>query len=226
MHKPLYILSGLGADERAFKSIGIPGYKVHFIKWIPPQQRETIQHYAGRLLAQIPTPDPILIGLSFGGMMAIEIASQITTTKIILIASAKTKHEIPFYYRIAGRLGLHHLVPASILKHANFFSYWLFGVKSRDDKRLFKEILHDTDPVFLKWAIGKVVRWKNVDYPADIFHIHGTGDHVLPIRYVKSNFRIHRGGHLITLTRAEELNQIIGDQLEPLTKIPLPAENE
>ena len=99
--KTVYVFSGLGADERVFHKIDFSGYDVHFIKWITPQKNESIESYALRLTSQITKPLPVLIGLSFGGMMAVEVAKHIATEKIILISSAKSKNEIPFYFRTA-----------------------------------------------------------------------------------------------------------------------------
>lgn len=111
MKKELYIFSGLGADERVFQRLDFSGFSVTFIKWIIPQDKETIENYASRLLDQIKTKKATLIGLSFGGIMAVEVAKQIEVEKVILIASTKTKKEIPFYYRFAGLLGLQKILP-------------------------------------------------------------------------------------------------------------------
>ena len=77
MTKELYIFSGLGADERVFQRLDFPGFSTTFIKWIVPQDKETIENYATRLLDQITTTNPTLIGLSFGGLIAVEVAKQI-----------------------------------------------------------------------------------------------------------------------------------------------------
>ena len=140
MTTPIYIFSGLGADERVFQKLDFSGYNVTFIEWETPQQNETIENYATRLLPQIKTDKPILIGLSFGGIMAVEVAKQINTEKIILVASAKTKSEIPFYYRWAGKLGLHDLLPSKLLKQSNFITNWFFGTTSAFEQQLLKTI--------------------------------------------------------------------------------------
>ncbi len=213
MTKELYIFSGLGADERVFQRLDFSGFSTTFIKWIVPQDKETIENYAKRLLDQITTTKPTLIGLSFGGIMAIEVAKQIDTENVILIASAKTKNEIPFYYRFAGQLRLHKLLPTRLLKNSNFITNWIFGTSSMFDKQLLRQILLDTDPIFLKWAIDKVARWTNQTQTKNIFHIHGTSDRILPLRFVKCNTKIKNGGHLMTLNKADELNNILRQQL-------------
>lgn len=213
--KQVYIFSGLGADERVFQRLDFTGFNITFIKWIVPQEKETIEQYASRLIQQITTPRPTLIGLSFGGLMAVEVAKQIDTERVILIASAKTKKEIPYYYRLAGKLGLHKLIPTGILKSANFITNWLFGANTSSDKLILKQILIDTDPAFLKWAIDKVACWNNQALIKNIFHIHGTSDRILPLRYlIKCNTTIQNGGHLMTLNKSDELNKIVRKQLE------------
>lgn len=213
MTKELYIFSGLGADERVFQLIDFSDYSTTFIKWIVPQDSEAIENYATRLLDQITSTKPTLIGLSFGGLIAVEVAKQIDTEKVILIASAKTKKEIPFYYRFAAQLRLHKLLPARILKTSNFITNWFFGTSSVFEKQLLKQILIDTDPNFLKWAIDKVARWTNKTQTKNLFHIHGTSDRILPFKFLNCNATIKNGGHFLTLNKAEELNQILRKQI-------------
>ncbi len=213
MTKELYIFSGLGADKRVFQRLDFSDFSTTYIKWIAPQEKDTIEQYATRILDQITTTKPTLIGLSFGGLMAVEVAKQIDTEKVILIASAKTKNEIPFYYRFAGQLGLHKLLPVGLLKNSSFITNWFFGASSNDDKQLLKQILIDTDPGFLKWAIDKVARWTNKTQTKNIFHIHGTSDRILPLSFVKCNSTVNNGGHLMTLNKADELSTILRQQL-------------
>ncbi len=129
MTKEIYIFSGLGADESVFQRLDFSGFSTTFVKWIIPQDGETIEHYATRLLDQITTTKPTLIGLSFGGIIAVEVAKQIDTNKIILIASAKTKNEIPFYYRFARQLKLHQLLPTRLLKKIKLYYKLVFRNK-------------------------------------------------------------------------------------------------
>jgi pimeloyl-ACP methyl ester carboxylesterase len=214
--KHLYILSGLGAEkggERIFQRIDVSGFSKVFIQWVAPHDNETIEQYATRLLVQIKTSNPTLIGLSFGGMMAIEIAKQIETEKVILIASAKTKNELPFYYRWAGKLGIHKLLSIKVLRKSRFVTYWFFGVETRNEKKLLNQILLKTDASFLRWAIDKITKWTNQIELKNTFHIHGSTDRILPLKFVNCNSIIHNGGHFMTINKAEELNKIIEQQL-------------
>ena len=207
--KNLYVFSGLGADKRVFNYLDFSKYNTTFIDWITPFEKETIEAYAKRLTAQITSEKPILIGLSFGGIIAVELGKIIETEKIILIASAKNKTEIPFYYRFAGLLKLHKLIPTKLMKKSNFFSFWLFGITNEDNKKLLTAILKDTNENFLKWAIDKIVNWENTTILENIKHIHGTADRILPIQFTKSDVQIIDGGHFMTIDKFEELNSVL-----------------
>src|SRR5437764_2674 len=108
--KHIYCISGLGADERVFSKMKFEGYKVHFIQWLIPEKNETIEHYAKKMIQQIHHENPIMIGLSFGGIMCIEISRQIKTELIILISSVKSSDEIPLWMKLSGKLKLNKII--------------------------------------------------------------------------------------------------------------------
>ncbi len=213
MRKEVYIFSGLGADKRVFQNLDLSDISAHHIKWIKPQSKESIEQYASRLLTQINSPNPSLIGLSFGGLIAVEVAKQIKTEKVILISSAKSKSDIPFYYRLAGLLSLHKLLPVSLLKSSNFISNWFFVTKSIREKHLLKQILNDIDTDFLQWAIDKIVNWDNRSVLTNIISIHGSSDRILPTGYTSCDYSIKDGGHFMILNKAEEITNILHREL-------------
>lgn len=212
--KSIYILSGLGADKRAFVHLDFGMNQIHFIDWIEPNTGETIENYAQRLAQQILHKSPILVGLSFGGMMAVEIAKIISVEKVILISSAKNCKEIPFYFQLCGKLRLDKIVPVQWLKWPNRFTFCLFGAKTAEQKRILTEILQEIDSHYLRWSISKILDWKNNQTPAPIFHIHGRKDYLLPLRCVKANRTIANAGHLMLLSHFQEINEIIRIELK------------
>lgn len=205
----IYIFSGLGVDRRVVENIDFGNLDIEFIDWIPPLHRETIKHYAKRISQKITSAQPTLLGLSFGGFIAVEIAKIIETKKVILIASAKTRAELPAIYKFIGKLKLNKLVPAAVLKSHNVMTEWFFGTKSKSDKTLLKRILQDTDPRFLSWAINEILQWQNETEPKDWVHIHGDRDRILPLKNVKTNFVIKDGGHFMTVNKAKEIEFIL-----------------
>ena len=209
----VYLFSGLGADERVFQRLNLSGHEHVFIKWITPHAHETMEAYAARLRIQITSENPIFIGLSFGGMVAIEVAKQIKTSKLILLSTAKTRSEIPFYFRWAGLLGLHKMVPPSWLKKSSMATNWLFGADNPFSRTVLKQILQDTDPAYLSWAIDRIVGWQNQWRPSNCIHVHGTHDRILPLRFARCDHVIQGGGHLMSIHQAEELNKFLAQTL-------------
>ena len=53
MNEHIYLISGLGADERVFQNLDFGRLRPTFIQWIEPKDNESIQEYALRLSLQI-----------------------------------------------------------------------------------------------------------------------------------------------------------------------------
>src|SRR5438067_2088458 len=112
----VFFLSGLGADKRVFELLDLSFCEPVFLDWIPPQQNETLEHYALRIKEAFIPGNAIVIGLSFGGMLATEIVKHDPSVKAILLSSAKTIYELPAYYRSGKFIRLHYWVPGEVQK--------------------------------------------------------------------------------------------------------------
>jgi pimeloyl-ACP methyl ester carboxylesterase len=209
--KELYLISGLGADKRVYDFLNLKDYKIMHINWIAPLPNEPIEAYAKKIAGQIEATKPILIGVSFGGMMAIELGKLLETEKIILISSAKIRADIPFYFRLIGYCKLHRLIPSALLKSVSNLTYWFFGVTQQSEKELLKSIIKETDITFLKWAIAAIVNWKNKIELQNVTTIHGTNDKLLPNK--KGNFIVDGGGHFMIVNKADQISKIIQQEL-------------
>ncbi len=206
----IYFFSGLGADSSVFGRLEIEHPNQRHIDWIETTLGETIEEYAFKLLPQIDRSKRVVfLGVSFGGMVAIEVAKLIDVEKVILVSSVKHSDELPFYFRAAGRMRLHQLIPASLFKMNNPLTHFAFSVVGREEKKLLKNILKQTDDTFLKWAIGRITIWRNDQVPPNVVHIHGTSDKIMPIRFVGDCMRIEGGGHLMIYQKADRISHIV-----------------
>ena len=205
--KELFLISGLGADRRVFEFLDLSEYKLNHVEWVRLVSDESIEQYAQRLLTQIPGVKPMLVGVSFGGIIAVEIAKQIETEKVILISSVKTRSELPGYFRLSGELNLHKILPTSIHTPPGFIINNLFGVKTESEKKLLKTIIKDTDPVFLKWAIDKIANWRNKELLPNMITIHGTHDRIFPKQ--KADYMVENGGHFMVVSHAREISRFL-----------------
>jgi len=158
---------------------------------------------------QITSQNPIIVGLSFGGMVAIELAKILKVQKLILIASAKSDRELPVFFKIIGNLKLIHMIPNTLLKHHSILTDYFFGISSKDDSEMLKQILRDTDPKFLRWAVNEILNWGNKDTPANVIHIHGKKDRIIPIQNVRPTHMIENAGHFMTITHAKQIEILL-----------------
>lgn len=208
--KDIYFVSGLGADERVFRLLTFKGYQPVYIHWLEPEPNEPIDQYAKRLTAQIKADRPIVIGLSFGGIISVEIAKQIEVEKVILISSARDRLEVPPYFKAFRWFPIHRIFPFKSLLWAGYWlAYWFFGLESLDERKTLRAILLDTDARFMKWAMHKVITWKNDIIPDQLFHIHGMSDRIFPIRFVEADFAIEKGGHFMIMNRAVQVSELL-----------------
>lgn len=210
----VYFISGLAADERVFRHIQLPDhYKAIHLNWLPPLPNESLPAYAVRLSEKIDTGEKFcLIGLSFGGMIAVEIARRLRPEKLILISSIPCPDHLPSYYKLVGVLRLHRLVPMRLIRTASIFKR-NFTSETSEDKLMLSSMIRESDPAFIRWALHAILTWKCPDPPSGIIHLHGTNDGILPLRFTKPTHLIKKGTHLMVLTRAREINVILKELL-------------
>ncbi|MBS1687771.1 MAG: alpha/beta hydrolase [Bacteroidetes bacterium] len=212
--KNVYCISGLGADERIFSKLAVDGVNFIYLPWVVAQDADTVETYAAKMAATIPEPDPIILGMSFGGMLAVEIAKIMPVKKLFLISSAKTKHELGEDPGIVKFFIKYKLIPFGILKHfPNKIFYSRFGAQTEEEKKMLAGILRDTDTVFLKWAMKALLTWNNETYCDDYVQLHGTKDKIISPRYVNPDFWIDGGTHIMIYSLAGIINGIIARHL-------------
>ncbi|HZH36743.1 MAG TPA: alpha/beta hydrolase [Flavisolibacter sp.] len=211
----LYFISGLGADRRAFEKLKLPPrFTPHYIDWIKPEKGETLNSYAKRLAALIDTTQPFaLIGLSMGGMIASAMTQFLQPRKTVLISSVGCREEFPPLFKLARLTQLHRLIPVPLLRRPNVMAYWLFGAKSKNERRIMHHIISGADAHFIKWSIGAILSWNNNIRPHGLYHIHGDKDKILPLCYTKPDVVVKNGSHFMVWTKAGEVSRLLADAL-------------
>ena len=209
-----YLISGLGADRRAFYKIKLPrGYQAVYLDWITPLPNESFPDYAKRFSEAIKQDeDFVLIGLSFGGMLASELAKIVSPKKLIIISSLSSYKELPWYFKLAGKLGLHKIISPSFYKQATIMNRFM-GAGNKEMKSIVYSYVNNIDPAFIRWSLNVIVHWSHAERLSDLVHIHGSNDHLLPCRYVKADYTVKNGGHLMVMNRADEVNTILQEVL-------------
>src|ERR1044071_3217992 len=119
LFRSIYLLPGLGADERLFQYLDLGDHEVIPIHWITPNADDTIENYAAKIALQISGNDNVLIGQRFGGLMAVEIGKIMPFKKIIIVASMVSCDELPRRYRIMGQLKLYKIFTPGLVKRSH-----------------------------------------------------------------------------------------------------------
>jgi len=207
--KTIYLFSGIGADSTIFKNLKLPGYHKVYIDWIPALRGESLTEYAGRIKNQITVENPYIIGLSFGGIVAVEVSKLIRVKKMVLISSVRTKGELNKMQFFFIKMGLYRVIPRGLIKRTNFLTYRYFGAHTKSDKKALTKLLKDTDVTFFRWALKSIGYWHNMEAPERTIQIHGTADRVIASRLVHPDYRIKGGGHLMVFNRADTISKII-----------------
>jgi len=210
----IYCISGFAADERVFSKLNFKEFEFHFLPWLNPEKNETIEGYAKRMSEGIKHNEPVLLGLSFGGIMCIEIAKLISLSKIILISSIKTFHEMPAWMRLVGKLKLDKVVPLKTFKLIEPIENYNLGIENKEELKLVQEYRTAISRQYTNWAIHQIVNWKNVSVPQNCVHIHGGRDHIFPLRNIKADYVVADGGHFMIMNRAAEVNAIMENILK------------
>jgi pimeloyl-ACP methyl ester carboxylesterase len=211
-----YFISGMGADRRIFKYIRLPmEVEAVFLDWIPFKNGEGLSEYAERLSGNIDHSRPfVLVGLSLGGMLAVEIARRSAPVCTIILGSVPVSDQLPRYFRLAHRLRLLDILTPSFFMSAAVAKR-LFTRESRDDKALIRDMIRDCDPEFIRWAMRAVLRWNNRIVPKPLLHLHGSRDEVFPIWLTRPTHSIPGAGHLLVMTHAREVNDLLHQLLMP-----------
>ncbi len=213
----IYMFPGLGADETIFRNLKLPGYNVKHIRWIKPLNDETPAEYARRLKYQIdPNTRAVLVGLSFGGMMAQEMAKIIDPALTIIVSSIKTKYERPIGMILAQRIRPHKYIPSILAIKFDFWHYWAFGKTTNMEKAFINKMAKGIHPDFTDWAADAAINWSNTEIVPNLVHIHGDDDNLFPHCYIRNFILVKGGTHFMVYNRGEEVSNIILEQLGQL----------
>ncbi len=213
----IYLFPGQGSDERLFKHLELPpGYDTVYISYPVPDKHETMAMFARRFIEEIDRSSPyILMGVSLGGMICTELTDTLAPLLTILISSAKTTHELPGRYTFQQRFPLNRIIPKGMIKGGAIILQGIVEPDRKHDKETFKDMLKAKDPLYLKRTVDMIINWKRTVHSDKIVHIHGDKDHTIPIKNVQYNYLIEEGSHMMMITRAGEINQIIAHILNP-----------
>lgn len=217
--KRVYFISGLAADKRLFSKINLPAHiQVLHVVWIEPFANESLPHYCRRLADQIDTTAEFsLVGISFGGIVAVEMNKFLKPRKTILISSIVTSQSLSRFFKIVDNLRAQRVVPVWIYKHFYRGAYWFFDPQTKEQQDLIVKLMNDASGSLLAWSIDQLLGWRNSFQPANTVIIAGNKDRVFPHKKLQPDRLVPGGTHMMIYDKGPEVSRILTEILtEPV----------
>lgn len=203
------MMPGMAANPSIFEHIKLNSshFEIHWLHWQIPIKDESIQDYAKRMLTNIKHEKPILIGVSFGGVLVQELAKIIDVERLIIISSVKQSSEIPKPMKLARETGIYKYLPFGLLNYIKEIEKLPIGNAIRKRLELYKQYFSVNDKVYLDWAVKQMVCWNQTSPMENIIHVHGDQDMVFPIRNIEDCIVVKGGTHIMILNRFKWFNE-------------------
>jgi len=182
MARKLILLNGMTPGGRIFKKLLplIDNYEV--LEWIDPVTDSSIQEYAKRIKREIgDVGECDILGVSFGGVVAQEVAPLIGAENCFIVSSIVDPDELNPLHKTLSHLPL-TLVNTGLSSITSFV---------------------DSSPMME----GKSPRYRK--YRDSWIRIHGDADETFKKGYLYSDYVISGATHVLALSHAEELSKII-----------------
>jgi alpha/beta superfamily hydrolase len=203
-------MPGMAAIPTIFERIQLPAdtFEMHLLEWEIPNVGESLVAYAQRIAEKVTHKNPILIGVSFGGVLVQEMKQFLNPKKVIIISSVKSNTEFPRRFKVAKTTKAYKLIPTTLFENIEMLVKFSFGssiVKQR--MVLYEKFLAVRDKRYLDWAIEQIINWNRIAIDEEIIHIHGDEDEVFPAKNIKKFIPVKGGTHIMILSKYKWLNE-------------------
>ena len=206
-------LPGLETDERLFFPL-----KERFggssLQWLEPVKNETLSDYAKRIAEQISMKENSslhLVGLCFGGVVAMEIAQHIEVKSIVTMNVPGDSKDIREEFRNAVQIG--SKMPLTVLKGLLAMkgpSFYQEKEELNDEQTaVLSDMMKGLNMEFLRWAAVASAEWNQptpFEFSCPHLALHGGKNQIIKTPKVMKTERLQEAGHLIPLTHFDELS--------------------
>jgi pimeloyl-ACP methyl ester carboxylesterase len=152
-----------------------------------------------------------MLGLSFGGVVAQELAGKLNPKFLVLISTLEHAEELPWYYRTFKALPeatpMAQLAPIA----PKFLFNKVFGASDVATQELLHNTITSADPAFIRWAVYHILRYRKdeTNYSGPTLRIHGSQDHLISCPAGLPSSNCIKGGHLMIYEQAEEVSEVV-----------------
>ena len=217
MHKPrVWVLPGMGADSRIFRSLTFP-WSATFLEWLDPKDGETISSYADRLLnGHDIAHNDLIFGYSFGGIVAQDWASRNKVQRVVLLNSLHHKSTVRPFFRLLSLTGILRWAPKnSVIK----FIFFLARLHSKPTSQLDLtiEMMEQFDDRYYRWVLKQILSWNHPTPLCPIDVIQGEVDPVFLHSTYEENrtWTLKDAAHLSFQTHGQEISYLLKEYVDP-----------
>ena len=209
----VYFMPGLAASSKIFEHIKLSDseYELHYLDWKLPDGDESLESYVKRMLLDVKHENPILVGVSFGGIIIQEMTKYISVQQLIIISSVCSSKEFPTRMHFAKNWKLYKIFPTTLFSNFEYLKHFMLGRHLKKRFEMYKMYMFMNDKKYLDWAFKNVINWEehNLILPENTIRIHGENDEVFPIQYIDQTncYIIPKATHAMIVYKYKWFNQ-------------------
>ncbi|MEM7811917.1 MAG: alpha/beta hydrolase [Planctomycetota bacterium] len=230
----LLLLPGLGADARLFAPQRRAFPDLLTPAWPPLRGRESLAEYSVRCAEEwclgsrrvIDTGRPFYLGgVSFGGQVAIEMGRHLDglgtpPAGVFVLSGCRSREAVTELFRLQQSLG--SVVPNALaaVTIAGPIATMFVSLDGLDGEaaEVVRAMAKDVDVPLLKRFADAAAKWdlnaaEARSLPFPVHQIHGEKDRIIPMRKGDPDRVLAGGGHLINLTRADDVNAFLAEKM-------------
>lgn len=218
----VFAIPGLGVDGRIYRQLAHYFTDFKVIEWLIPFAQESLQSYAHRMAQALKSyrGRKILIGTSFGGVVAQEIVQFEEVDALILLSTFKKGDARPWFFPLAERIPAYKLFKGKW--RYRMLPYWapIFGISDPEEQRLLQSMFMDAPTEHRIWGAEKITAWKGRPLNLPFVHIHGKEDKLFSASDISNARFLPHTGHFMVVQKADE----VAEEIQKfLTKVFEPA---
>ncbi|WP_027124792.1 alpha/beta fold hydrolase [Gelidibacter mesophilus] len=206
---PVYLMPGMAAKPTIFDRIKLPAdqFKIYWLEWMIPEENESLEDYAKRMILKIDHENPVLLGVSFGGILVQEMSKFMKIRKLIVVSSVKSRHELPKRMKVAKFIKAYKFAPTQLLSNLDVLKKYAFNdtISKRID--LYKTYLAVNDKRYLDWALREMLLWDQEEPNAAAIYIHGDRDAIFTHSCEGNCIIVKDGTHIMIVTKYQWFNK-------------------
>lgn len=209
----IYCIPGLGLNSEIYRNIEFENANVHVFNWFNPDFDESFDTYVNRFASQIQKRNRplIIVGHSFGGIIAQELQKIVNADKLILLSTITSREELPFKLKILKATKIHRMVNKSLIKSTFHLFGRRHGYSSKELQKLVLDSIIDLSGYYFNWSVDQVISWDSTTVDSPILRIHGKKDNTFPARKIKEAVWLEDGDHLLLFKKGDRVSEIINN---------------